>query len=56
MTNRTKRRLCRGGGWLFHPQSARVADRHGLTPVYRDYLLHALIGVRLVEVIEEVNV
>jgi formylglycine-generating enzyme required for sulfatase activity len=52
MTNRTKRRLCRGGGWLFHPQSAQVADRYFITPVYRDDLL----GVRLVEVIEEVNV
>jgi hypothetical protein len=55
MTNRTKRRLCRDCGWLFHPQSAQVAIRYFITPVYRDYR-DDLLGVRLVEVIEEVNV
>ena len=34
----------RGGGWLYVPQNARVADRYIDFPGYRDYNL----GVRLV--------
>lgn len=55
MTNRTKRRLCRGGCWSYVPLLARVAVRDYVSPDYRDYR-DDLLGVRLVEVIEEVNV
>jgi len=45
MTNNTTFRLCRGGGWSYGPQDARVADRDFSTPDFRDNVL----GVRLVE-------
>jgi formylglycine-generating enzyme required for sulfatase activity len=55
LTDETNHRVRRGGSWLFDPQYARVAFRNYRTPVYRDYR-DDLLGVRLVEVIEEVNV
>ena len=44
-------RVSRGGGWYFVPQVARVADRGGDTPGYRN----GDLGIRLVEVVDDSN-
>ena len=36
-------RVRRGGGWLYDPRNAQVADRYFDFPGYRDYFL----GLRL---------